>query len=87
MMKLHQLLGVRELNLTHDGLESNLARVQMLCSFDLDGSSFGRFRGKSIDCYWGIFFNKMRFLRYIKLRGRCILVDRDNARGPVGKKR
>lgn len=83
MMKLHQLLRVRELNLTHDGLESKFARVQMLFTFDLQGSSFGRLRGKSIDGYWCIFLNRLMLLRYIKLIGRSLLVDGYNARGPV----
>jgi hypothetical protein len=83
MMKLHQLLGVRELNLTHDGLESKLARVQMLCTFDLDGSSFGRFGRKPVDAHWAIIICRGMLLRYIKLSGRSLLVDGYNARGPV----
>jgi hypothetical protein len=83
MMKLHQLLGVRELNLTHDSLESQLAWVLMLCTCVMESSSFWRFRGKSIDGHWVVLLFRKRFLRYIKLGGRGLMVDGDNARRPV----
>jgi hypothetical protein len=87
MMKLHQLLGVRELDLTHDGLESQLAWVLKLGTFVMDSSSFWRFRGKPIDGHWVVFLFRRKFFRYIKLGGRGLLmVDGNNVRRPVAKK-
>lgn len=84
MMKLHQLLRVRELYLTHDGLESQFAWVRMLCTFARVSCSFWRFRGKPIDGHWVVFLFRRRFCKYIKLRGRGLLmVDGNNSRRPM----
>ena len=84
MVKLHQLLGVRELHLTLDRLKCQLAWVLVLLTLDLDSSSSWRLGGKSIDGHWIVLLFSGRWILrcfLLLLGGRNLMVvDGDDTR-------